>query len=151
MARQPLGLWIIGAKGGVATTVMTGLAGLARGAIQPTGLVTELDPFTRLGLVPCGDIVVGGHDIRPGRLGDEARRMWAESRAIDPGLLAEAEPFFAAVEPRVRPGTVVAAGEKIRELADQTVAAVVETPRQAVARIRASSERPATHRPRSPN
>ncbi|NBT13811.1 MAG: myo-inositol-1-phosphate synthase [Planctomycetia bacterium] len=140
MARQPLGLWIIGAKGGVATTVMTGLAGLARGAIQPTGLVTELDPFTRLGLVPCGDIVVGGHDIRPGRLGDEARRMWAESRAIDPGLLAEAEPFFAAVEPRVRPGTVVAAGEKIRELADQTVAAVVETPRQAVARIRADIE-----------
>jgi len=140
MAHQPLGLWIVGAKGGVATTVLTGLASLARGAIPTTGLVTELDPFTRLDLVPCADIVVGGHDIRPGRLGDEARRMWEESRAIDPALLAAAEPFFAAVEKRLRPGTVVAAGERIRELADPTLAAVVETPRAAVARIRADIE-----------
>jgi len=140
MARPSLGLWIIGAKGGVATTVMTGLAGLARNEIAPTGLVTALEPFSRLELVPFSDIVVGGHDIRPGRVGDEARRMWVESRAIDPELLAGAEPFFAAVESRVRPGTVVAAGDKIRELADESVAAVVETPREAVARIRADIE-----------
>ena len=140
MARQPLGLWIIGAKGGVATTVMTGLAALARNAIPSTGLVTELDPFTRLDLVPCTDIVVGGHDIRPGRLGDEARRMWVESRAIDPELLSGAEPFFAAVEARIRPGTVVAAGDKIRELADPSLAARSETPRAAVARLRSDIE-----------
>ena len=46
--RQRIGLWIIGAKGGVATTAMTGLAALCRGAIQPIGLVTSLDPFTQL-------------------------------------------------------------------------------------------------------
>jgi myo-inositol-1-phosphate synthase len=140
MARPSLGLWIIGAKGGVATTVMTGLASLARGAISSTGLVTELDPFTRLDLVPCGDIVVGGHDIRPGRLGDEARRMWVESRAIDPELLAGAEPFFTAVESRLRPGTIVAAGDKICELADPALATLAETPRAAIARIRGDIE-----------
>jgi len=140
MARPSLGLWIIGAKGGVATTVMTGLAALARGAIPATGLVTELDPFTRLDLVPCADIVVGGHDIRPGRLGDEARRMWVESRAIDPELLAGAEPFFAAVEARLRPGTIVAAGDKICALADPALAARAETPRAAIARIRGDIE-----------
>jgi len=140
MPRRPLGLWIVGAKGGVATTVLTGLASLARGAIPTTGLVTALDPFTRLDLVPCADIVVGGHDIRAGRLGDEARRMWEESRAIDPALLAAAEPFFAAVERRLRPGTVVAAGERIGALADPAVAAIVETPRAAVARVRADIE-----------
>jgi len=140
MARPSLGLWIIGAKGGVATTVMTGLAALSRGAIPSTGLVTELEPFTRLELVPCADIVVGGHDIRPGRLGDEARRMWVESRAIDPELLASAEPFFKAVEARLRPGTVVAAGDKICELADPALVALAETPRAAIARVRADIE-----------
>jgi len=140
MARPSLGLWIIGAKGGVATTVMTGLAALSRGAIPSTGLVTELEPFTRLELVPCADIVVGGHDIRPGRLADEARRMWVESRAIDPELLAGAEPFLTAVETRLRPGTVVAAGEKICELADPAFVARAETPRAAIAQVRADIE-----------
>ena len=140
MARPSLGLWIIGVKGGVATTVMTGLAALSRGAIPSTGLVTELEPFTRLELVPCADIVVGGHDIRPGRLADEARRMWVESRAIDPELLASAEPFLMAVETRLRPGTVVAAGEKICELADPAFVAQAETPRAAIAQVRADIE-----------
>ena len=140
MARPSLGLWIIGVKGGVATTVMTGLAALSRGAIPSTGLVTELEPFTRLELVPCADIVVGGHDIRPGRLADEARRMWVESRAIDPELLAGAEPFLTAVETRLRPGTVVAAGEKICELADPAFVARAETPRAAIAQVRADIE-----------
>ena len=140
MARPSLGLWIIGVKGGVATTVMTGLAALSRGAIPSTGLVTELEPFTRLELVPCADIVVGGHDIRPGRLADEARRMWVESRAIDPELLTSAEPFFTAVETRLRPGTVVAAGEKICELADPAFVARAETPRAAIAQVRADIE-----------
>ena len=77
-----IGLWLIGAKGGVATTLMTGLAALRRGAIDPVGVVTALDPFTRLALIDFEDIVVGGHDIRAGGLADEAQRMWAESREI---------------------------------------------------------------------
>ena len=133
-------MWLIGAKGGVATTAMTGLAALARQAVEPIGLVTALDPFTQLDLVGFDQIVVGGHDIRSGRLEDEARRMWVESRAITPELLAGASDFFAAVETRLRPGTIVAAGDKICELADPAVVAVVETPRAAIARIRADIE-----------
>ena len=109
MPGSRIGLWLIGAKGGVATTVMTGLANLARNAIAPVGLVTALEPFTRLDLVGFDDIVVGGHDIRPGRLADEARRMWTESRAILPELIDSADDFLAEVESRLRPGTVVAA------------------------------------------
>jgi len=135
-----IGLWLIGAKGGVATTLMTGLAALRRGAIDPVGVVTALDPFTRLALVDFEDIVVGGHDIRAGRLGDEAQRMWAESRAIAPELLADAAGFFAEVESRLRPGTLVAAGDRIRSLADPRTAAVVETPRAAIDRVRGDIE-----------
>jgi myo-inositol-1-phosphate synthase len=135
-----IGLWLIGAKGGVATTLMTGLAALRRGAIDPVGVVTALDPFTRLSLVDFQDIVVGGHDIRAGRLGDEAQRMWAESRAIAPELLADAAGFFAEVESRLRPGTLVAAGDRIRSLADPRTAAVVETPQAAIDRVRGDIE-----------
>jgi myo-inositol-1-phosphate synthase len=135
-----IGLWLIGAKGGVATTLMTGLAALRRGAIDPVGVVTALDPFTRLALVDFADIVVGGHDIRAGRLGDEAQRMWAESRAIPPELLADAAGFFAEVESRLRPGTLVATGDRIRSLADPRTAAVVEAPRAAIDRVRGDIE-----------
>ena len=131
-----VGVWLIGAKGGVATTMMTGLAALRRAAIDPVGLVTELEPFTRLGLVGFDDLIVGGHDIRGGRLGDEARRMWSESRAILPELLDGAAELFAEVEPRLRPGTLVASGERIRSLADPSTAAIVETPRAAIERMR---------------
>jgi myo-inositol-1-phosphate synthase len=136
MAARRVGVWLIGAKGGVATTMMTGLAALRRGAIEPVGLLTETEPFARLGLVGFDDLVVGGHDIRAGRLGDEARRMWSESRAIPPDLIDAAAPFFAEVEPRLRPGTLVASGDRIRSLADPAAVAVVETPRAAIARVR---------------
>ena len=140
MAAEAIGMWLIGAKGGVATTAMTGLAALSRQAVEPIGLVTALDPFTQLDLVGFDQIVVGGHDIRSGRLEDEARRMWVESRAITPELLDGASDFFSAVETRLRPGTIVAAGDKICELADPAIVAVVETPRAAIARIRADIE-----------
>jgi myo-inositol-1-phosphate synthase len=128
-------VWLIGAKGGVATTMMTGLAALRRRAIAPVGLVTAREPFARLDLVDPAEFVVGGHDIRGGRLGDEARRMWSESRAIPPELIDSAADFFAEVEPRLRPGTLVATGDRIKSLADPTTAAVVETPRAAIERV----------------
>jgi len=136
MATRRVGVWLVGAKGGVATTMITGLAALRQGAIQPVGLVTETEPFTGLGLVGFDELVVGGHDIRGGRLGDEARRMWLESRAITPDVLDAAAPFVAEVEPRLRPGTLVASGDRIRSLADPASVAIVETPRAAVERIR---------------
>jgi myo-inositol-1-phosphate synthase len=136
MATRRVGVWLVGAKGGVATTMITGLAALRLGATQPVGLITETEPFAGLSLAGFDELVVGGHDIRSGRLGDEARRMWVESRAITPELLDAAAPFFAEVEQRLRPGTLVAAGDRIRTIADPQAAAVVETPRAAVERIR---------------
>ncbi len=135
-----LGVWLIGAKGGVATTVMTGLAALQRRAIDPVGLITATEPFAHLGLVDFCNIVVGGHDIRAGSLADEARRMWTESRAISPDLLDGAASFFAETERRLRPGTIVAAGDRIRSFADMATANVVETPRQAIQRVRSDIE-----------
>ncbi len=140
MPSTRVGLWLIGAKGGVATTLLAGLAGLRAGTVPPVGLVTAREPFARLGLVDFSDIVVGGHDIRIGSLAAEARRMWTESRAITPELLDAAGPLLAEVEERVRPGTIVAAGDRIASLADLPGAVLVETPRQAMARARRDIE-----------
>jgi len=144
MPRQPIGLWLIGAKGGVATTVMTGLASLVGGRTPPVGLVTALEPFAGLDLVGFDEIVVGGHDIRPGELAEAAGLMWSESRAIPPELIEAAVDFHRAAAGRLRPGTLVAAGGKIRELADEAAAAVVESPREAIRRIRDDLEAFAT-------
>ncbi len=140
MPSRRVGAWLIGAKGGVATTMITGLAGLAARRIEPIGLVTETPPFAPLDLVDFPGIVVGGHDIRSGPLAAEAWRMWRESRAIPPELLDGAADFFSDVEARLRPGTIVGSGERIRALADEGAAVVVETPREAVARARADIE-----------
>jgi len=136
MPSRRVGAWLIGAKGGVATTMITGLAALSRRALEPVGLVTSTDPFAGLDLVDFPDIVVGGHDIRSGRLATEAGKMWTQSRAIRPDLLADAADYFAAVESRLRPGTLVGAGERIRGLAERGAAVAAETPRQAIDRVR---------------
>src|SRR5436305_11856325 len=64
MAQRRVGLWLIGACGGVGSTTALGLQSLARGMAAPTGLVTALPAFETLDLDSYDSFVVGGHDIR---------------------------------------------------------------------------------------
>src|SRR6059058_1470181 len=64
MAQRRVGLWLIGACGGVGSTTALGLAALARGLTPTTGLVTALPRFAGLDLDVPSNFVVGGHDIR---------------------------------------------------------------------------------------
>ena len=131
-----IGLWLIGAKGGVATTVMTGLAALAQGLVEPIGLITETESFHSLNLIDWSDIVIGGHDIRDGSLLDEARRMWTVSRAISPGVLESVAPDLTEIETRLRPGTVLASGSSIQAIASLPEAKAVNAPRSIIDQIR---------------
>ena len=47
MTRHRVGLWLVGAFGGVGTTITLGLAAMARGLADRTGLVTELATVSR--------------------------------------------------------------------------------------------------------
>ena len=136
MAQKRIGLWLIGAKGGVATTVMTGLAALARGLVEPIGLITETEPFHALNLIDWSDIVIGGHDIRDGSLLEEARRMWTVSRAISPGVLESVAPDLIDIETRLRPGTVLASGDSIQAIASLSESKAAKTPRTIIDQIR---------------
>jgi myo-inositol-1-phosphate synthase len=135
MDRSRIGIWLIGAKGGVATTAITGLLALQKGLIGNAGLITTTPRFTGLQLVEWHDFVVGGHEIRAGRLYDEALRMYTESRAIDIAILEKCRADFDAIEQNLRSGTLVNVGSTIRQFASSDLQSSSETPRQAIHRL----------------
>jgi myo-inositol-1-phosphate synthase len=135
MARAPIGIWLIGAKGGVATTVIVGLVALRKGLAESVGLVSELPEFSALDLADWSDLVIGGHDIRPTTLVEEAEKLHNESRVIDAALLENCREELKAVEANICAGTLVNVGPRIKEFADPQSLVQVESPRAAVERI----------------
>ncbi|MGW3959501.1 inositol-3-phosphate synthase [Amycolatopsis sp. NPDC005003] len=85
------GVWLIGARGSVATTAVAGAAALRAGLAARTGCVTDLPDFAGAALPGLGDLVFGGHDV------------------VDTPLVKRAEQLAAAgVLPASLPGAVAA-------------------------------------------
>lgn len=136
MARPRTGIWLIGAKGGVATTTIIGLIALKKGLSENVGLVSELPQFADLDLVRWEDIVIGGHDIRATSLVDEAWKLVYESRAIDGRLVEKLRDDLAALDANIQDGTLFNVGKTIVDLSDEKLRTVQETPRTAVDRLK---------------
>ena len=135
MEKQRIGIWLVGARGGVATTTLLGLALLKRGLIGPVGLVSSLKQFQHLDPVAWEDILIGGHEIRDISLFDEAVRIAEEFRAFDPRLVEQCSDELAQIDARIRPGTIQNVGNTIAEMASENVP-VDESPAEAVDRLR---------------
>ena len=135
MATSKIGIWLIGARGGVAATAITGLCALKDGLVPDAGLVSQLPAFQNVGLPDWGRFVVGGHEIRDVSLLDEAMRLATESRAIDPQLIERVKDQFQAIDDRIRPGTLYNTGPAIGELASESIVRD-ESPRDAVRRLK---------------
>ncbi len=134
MADTRVGIWLIGAKGGVASTTILGLAALKRRLIDPTGLTSCLPQFQRLGLLDWDRFVVAGHEIRRAPLVDEALRLAEQDRIVAPALVEHCREELEEIDRRIRPGTLQNVGPTIAALADEAIPAD-ETPRQIVARL----------------
>ncbi len=134
MARARIGIWLIGAKGGVAATTIVGLTALQGQLIDGTGLVSQLPQFRDLGLADWGSFVVGGHEIRSVALAGEAQRLVSESRTVTPELYAACAPELARIDARIRPGTIINVGKTIAALAAPEVPRD-ESPRRAIQRV----------------
>src|SRR3954463_7094044 len=96
-----VGVWLVGGRGSVATTALTGAAAVAAGLAEPTGLVTN--NFDQAGLPALGDLVFGGHDVVETPLAMRA------SRLVDEGVLPVGLPTalggaIEAAEAEQRPG-----------------------------------------------
>jgi myo-inositol-1-phosphate synthase len=97
------GVWLIGARGSVATTTVTGAAAVAAGLHPATGMVTETPAFAGAGLPPLSSLVFGGHDTTECPLPKRAEQLAAAGvlpHGLPPALAAE----LAAADARVRPG-----------------------------------------------
>ncbi|MEV4831216.1 inositol-3-phosphate synthase [Micromonospora sp. NPDC049257] len=96
------GVWLVGARGSVATTGIVGGLALRAGLTAPTGCVTELPDLRGPALPPFADLVFGGHDVATTPLTKRAEALAAAG--VLPGRLAAAlAADLAAVEEDLRP------------------------------------------------
>ncbi|MFJ4206791.1 inositol-3-phosphate synthase [Streptomyces sviceus] len=98
-----VGVWLIGARGSVATTVVAGCAAMTAGLHPPTGLITETPPFTESGLPALPALVFGGHDTVDCPLPKRAEAL-AAGGVLPHGLPAAVSAELAAAEREIRPG-----------------------------------------------
>jgi myo-inositol-1-phosphate synthase len=136
MTQPRIGIWFIGARGGVAVTTIVGLGSLKRKLTAATGLVSELPEFAGLGLAGWDDFVIGGHEIRNVRTEDEAMKLVTESRVLSPALVDACREELNQIDVRIRPGTVHQVGPTIQRLAGPEVPRE-ESPRGIIARLQA--------------
>ncbi|MGW5370472.1 inositol-3-phosphate synthase [Streptomyces sp. NPDC004009] len=104
LARPPrTGVWLVGARGSVATTVVAGCAAVTAGLRPPTGLVTETPAFAGSGLAALPSLVFGGHDTTACPLPKRAEEL-AAGGVLPPGLPAAVAAELADAEGEIRPG-----------------------------------------------
>src|SRR5437867_3168526 len=135
MSERRVGIWFIGAWGGVASTVALGLAALRRGLTDSTGLVTAGPLFQGVDLDAPGQFVIGGHDIRKSGYLQAVTELRQRSNVFDAALIECCKPDLEQWDKNVRPGTILGAGETIGKLADWAEVRRSDTPRQAIDRI----------------
>ncbi|WP_410321940.1 inositol-3-phosphate synthase [Natronomonas sp.] len=112
-----VGVWLVGARGNVATTAMVGAKAIDRGVVDTTGLVTAREPCARLDLPAIEELVFGGHDIRTQTLRERARAL-----SKDGGPPASVVDVVAddldRINDRIRTGTAVNCGRALELAGD---------------------------------
>ena len=98
-----VGVWLIGARGSVATTVVAGCAAVTAGLHPPTGMVTETPAFADCGLPALPSLVFGGHDTVDCPLPKRAEAL-AAGGVLPPGLPSAVSAELAAADREIRPG-----------------------------------------------
>ncbi|WP_084653142.1 inositol-3-phosphate synthase [Nocardioides insulae] len=117
-----LGVWLVGARGSVATTTILGALAVRAGLSGRTGLVAELPEVAAARLPALDDLVFGGHDIGCDPLVKRAERLVAGG-VVPADLLPAVREELEAVEARLRPGYDTSA---VRTGSGETQAEAVE-------------------------
>jgi myo-inositol-1-phosphate synthase len=112
-----IGVWLIGARGSIATTVVAGTAAVKCGLSAAVGCVTELPSFADCALPGIGDLVFGGHDIATTPLTKRAERL-AEGGVLPARILDAVLDDLAAADAEIRPGVAAAGHDPATLVAD---------------------------------
>jgi len=122
------GVWIAGARGDIASTLIVGAEALKRRQISSSGMTTEIPPTSNLDLVDMDDLFVGGLDITDGNLVESARAVGKRSGTFSTELVELIAPDLNAIdrdivfepratwEPGAQPGTSLDVAAFIEEL-----------------------------------
>ncbi len=117
MENRKVGVWLVGARGSISTTVIVGALALKKGLVEPTGMITATGLFAGMDLAAVGGMEFGGCDIRDGSLVEAARHIARETGTMAPGLLAEIEEDLLHIEREIQVGTAINCGHAIEGLA----------------------------------
>jgi myo-inositol-1-phosphate synthase len=135
MNERRVGLWLIGALGGVGSTVALGLAALGRQLTDTTSLVTALPLFDGVPLDAPATFVLGGHDIRAGGLRQAVLELHQRANVFDRDTVEACSPDLDAWSENLRPGSVLNTGATIARLADLPEAQRADSCRAVIARV----------------
>lgn len=135
MSERRVGIWFVGALGGVASTAALGISALAHGLTDTTSLVTATPLFQRLPLAGFKEFIIGGHDIRRGSYSQSVRELHQRAGIFDDHVIQASQPDLERWTTNVRPGTVLGTGATIGKLVELPEVDKVATPREAVERI----------------
>jgi len=97
------GVWLIGARGSVATTVVAGAAAVRAGLADLTGCVTAQPEFAAAGLTDVAGLVFGGHDVTETSLVKRAEQL--TQAGVLPARMADlVAGDLSVANERIRPG-----------------------------------------------
>ncbi len=134
MARR-VGIWLIGACGGVGSTTAFGLAALTRGLTPTTGLVTALPQFAALELDEPAAFIVGGHDVRKASLLSAVRELHCRSNVFDERTIAACAGDLEAWSANLRPGVAYRPNSTLAAMADRTDLTISSSPKAAIEHV----------------
>lgn len=92
------GVWLIGAYGDIATTLIVGVTAIKNNLLSSNGLVTELSPMQELDLCDLNDLVIGGHDIIKNSVSKQAEAICETARTFSYSLLKDINPHLDAID-----------------------------------------------------
>jgi myo-inositol-1-phosphate synthase len=108
-----VGVWLVGAFGGVGASLALGISALKHRLTRPVGLATECEPFNRLPFIGMDDLVLGGHEVRQSDFRAAAVDLHRSTNVFSTALLTECAPDLDAWSKNVRPGLVRRSGRPV--------------------------------------
>jgi myo-inositol-1-phosphate synthase len=118
MSEDSIGVWLIGAFGTVATTVVVGAKAIAAGIAPRFGLLTESSDLGPLAMPSTGSLRFGGHEIRPTSFEASASEIARRNGSIHEPWIDSLKDELAACSKEVRPGIATGGGKAIESLQD---------------------------------
>ena len=135
-----VGVWIIGARGDIATTLIIGALARKKNKISASGLSTELPPLSQLDLVNLGNLRFGGLDIEKGNLRESALTVGQRSGTFSGDMVKELEYDLNAIDRDIVTEPLADWGPEQSEYPSENLSTFVSRVRQQLQRFKRSQQ-----------